>query len=357
MSKRSYVCLALAAALALSAPTSAPAFLQATQSEGVVGQNIGGVWLAVHQVMPEFRVRFDSEVGLPFKVGEISEELEVLTGGYLDGVEISEIINAKAASDHGVFKGDVITRINGRDITSQKDVEEVISTDVRAYLVTIRRPRLKFSDVALVKIKYEPKMGEEDGQSVIEGENIRVIFVDAELPFAKTVDRLRSKNELWAVSEAELKDLRAHWHELPRNERAPFSGGKHRVVDDAEFDSALRSDPNAKGADFALISTLEGNPLMGGGQRIAVYGFRGVDPDKLQGSYVQATIAAAPFPISLEFKGTFAFHKISEYSDAEVAHRKAEAQKKAAKEEDWDEIKLAPDVPSESPKKEPAKEE
>ena len=41
--------------------------------------------------MPEFRVRFEKDVGLPFTVGEISQDLDLLVGDYIEGVEIKDV--------------------------------------------------------------------------------------------------------------------------------------------------------------------------------------------------------------------------------------------------------------------------
>jgi len=58
---------------------------------------------------------------------------------------------------------------------------------------------------------------------------------------------------------------------------------------------------------------------------------------------VQATLANAPFPISLEFKGLFTMYKIADYSDAddEVRAEKAKGEEKKSDED----VKLAPDIP------------
>ena len=65
-------------------------------------------------------------------------------------------------------------------------------------------------------------------------------------------------------------------------------------LDDYELE--LRKDPNLESTEFAMISTMKGNPALGGGTTIAIYGFREVGSDKMSGSYVQSSMASAPCP-------------------------------------------------------------
>jgi hypothetical protein len=122
----------------------------------------------------------------------------------------------------------------------------------------------------------------------------------------------------------------------------------------------LRQDENLKGTLFAIISTLQGNPIAGGGGRsIAIYGFDKVDADRAGGTYVESTLATAPFPISIEFNGRFEMIKIGPFSNQDVEFRmvqtKAEGKKK--QEEESRKFELAPDVPADvppAPKEQPA---
>jgi hypothetical protein len=47
-----------ALSLVLAFPNPASAFFQNTKLEGTIGSDIGGVWLDMHHVMPEFRITY-----------------------------------------------------------------------------------------------------------------------------------------------------------------------------------------------------------------------------------------------------------------------------------------------------------
>ena len=58
----------------LASPLPAAAFFQSTKLEGTIGSDIGGVWLSVQQVMPEFRINYPKPAGgkaVPVEAGPI----------------------------------------------------------------------------------------------------------------------------------------------------------------------------------------------------------------------------------------------------------------------------------------------
>ena len=332
-------CLSIACA---AAPASA--FFQDTSVEGVIGHDLGGIWLVVDDVSPEFRVMLDREKqGVPFKVGPMSEAVAPLVGKYVGGVEIKEITNEEVASAYGVFKGDLVTKINNTVVTDQKSYDAALEEGTQSLLFSIRRPQLKYSEVRLVKIKYEPQVEESEGQTSVGSEKIRLQILDGTLPFADKLEKLRQERKLWSPKPEDLKELSEHWYEYEAPEKPTFVKGSHRIVAESEFDSSLREDDNIKGSSFAIVSDLQANPLRGGGQQIGVYGVRDVSPDKIRGVYVQATLASAPFPISLEFKGLFTMYKIADYSDKDAVYRASK--EKGEEKGSGEDVKLAPDIP------------
>jgi hypothetical protein len=121
----------------------------------------------------------------------------------------------------------------------------------------------------------------------------------------------------------------------------------------SDNDASLRQDDNLTDSSFAIVSTLKGNPLGGGGgQNIAIYGFEKVGSETASGTYVESTLATAPFPISIEFNGRFELTKLAPYSDKDVEFLTARAQADAKKSqaEESRKIELAPDVPADLPK-------
>jgi hypothetical protein len=90
---------------------------------------------------------------------------------------------------------------------------------------------------------------------------------------------------------------------------------------------------------------LKANPAVGGGVTIAIYGVREVAADKITGSFVESTMANAPFPISIDFNGSFVMHRLGDYSNKDVELRQAQKQASKPGQVPDEEVELAPDVP------------
>lgn len=338
---------ALAAAIFFLTPLpAANAFYQTTVTEGILGHNLDGVWFVEHHMMPEFRVRLEREkVGIPFEVGPIDLEQAAFTGQSVGGVQIAKITDSSVAASLGLFQGDLITQVNQDKLTDGvKSYQATLAKGTPALLLSVRRPKLKLNSVAVVKIRYQAKQAEVDGQSRIVEESVRWNYLDLKLPFADELEQARQKGAIWHISDAQFKDLRKNWWKIDPKDPPTFVKGEHRLVAPEAYDSSLRLDDNVKDALFALVTVETSNPLAGTpGRQISSYGFRRVTPDDVTGTYVQATLANAPFPISLQFKGVFRMRKLADYSDKDVARRTTAEKKQAVEEQE--NVKVAPDIP------------
>ena len=342
-------------------PAAVLAFFQKTAVEGTLGNDVGGVWLAIHHLMPSFRVRVDRdpEKGAPFTVGPISQDLAPALGSEAKGVAIKEFTDETASDKYGIFQGDVITKINTTDVTNEEDFAKAMKEVKDWFLVTVRRPQLRFSTARLIKIEYKAAEKEVEGVSELD-EKVDVRVGEGTLPFQDRIEAGRKENKFFVPTKEELAKLRDEWFKLTAPEKAIFVNGEHRVVAAGSYDESLRQDENLKGTQFAIISTLQGNPLAGGGGRsIAIYGFEKVEGGRAGGTYVESTLATAPFPISIEFNGRFEMIKIAPYSNKDVEFRMAQAQAEGKKkqEEESRKFDLAPDVPAAippAPKDQPA---
>ena len=340
------VAMVLAAVVALVAATPpAGAFLQRTTLKGTLGTDVGGVWLALYHVAPTFRVKIDRAADgvLPFSVGPVPEQLAPLAGKPPLGVVIKEFTNPGISAKYGIFEGDLVTKVNITVIKGQADYERALATVKKYALVLIRRPALGATRARLLKIKYSAREQEVDGRSVIADETVSLRAVHAVLPFKKELLARSRKHELWSPTEEDLLVLRTGWHKLPPPERATFVGGEYEVVSQAAYNAPQRKDEHLEDTLFAIIAKLKGHPLAGGGTNIGVYGVREVSTGRIAGSYVESTLASAPFPISIDFNGTFELLRLDDYSDKDLEYRKSRtvAEVKAKQSE----VKLAPDVP------------
>jgi hypothetical protein len=347
-------CLAVAA-LAGAAPAEA-AFFQKTSVEGIIGKDIGGVWLAVHQLMPMFRVRLDrgADRVAPFDVGPIGDEYAALFAGKPQGVVITKMADPTVSARIGVFEGDIVSKINTIPIVDAASYEKALATiDAKWFLATIKRTGMRYTTAKLVKIEYAAREGTlEDGTTGLAEEKIQIQFLDESLPFAGQLEKTRESHELFVPDDKTIAGLSAEWWKLPAPEKRAFVNGEHRVVAAVNYDSALREDDNLDDTSFAIVSQFQGNPMAGGGgKNIAVYGARDVGPKKITGTYVETTMAQAPFPISIEFTGSFTMTRIADFSNKDSEYRIQQARSEQ-KELESKEVPVAPDVPAVLPPKE-----
>lgn len=342
---KNIVILAAFAVLALMAPVAAEAFYQTTELEGTLGEDIGGIWVAEYHMAPTFRVRVDTveETKAPWKVSAIGKDLFALMGENPRGVTISDIPDSGITGKYGIFAGDVITKIN-TVFVDDVDAYNAALEDVKEwFLVTIRRPQLQTTKSTLVKIKYEANEVEENGVSTIGDEAVRLLVLLNELPYADAIEEARRARKLYPASKDEIDALRENWYDLPTPEMSPYLGGEHRIVAESDYDQSLRRDDSLRNTRFAIISQLKGNPLAGQvGQNIGIYGVLDIADGKITGTYVESTLASAPFPISIDFNGTFVLTRIDDYSDKDV---EALNKRRPAEPEQDDNVETAPDIP------------
>jgi hypothetical protein len=342
------VVISLTAAFSLAAPQRIAAFMQTTAVEGQIGVDLGGVWLALHYVAPTFRVSLDvdPEGPPPFVVGPVPGEQRLLVGHDGGTAVITEIKDEGIAGASGIFVGDMVIRANTDEIQSPEDFTKAFDAlEQKRLLLTLRRPSLAYATARLVKIHYSASHEEVDGTSVLASEIVRVTVGDQTLPFADDLEASRRTHKLFTPTPAQLESLKKNWFELPPAERDRFVGGEHRIVGADDYDLGLRQDESLRGTRFAIVSNLKGNPALGGGATIAIYGVREATADKITGSFVESTMANAPFPISIDFNGSFVMYRLGDYSNKDVEIRQAQKQASKPDQVPDEDVKLAPDVP------------
>ena len=325
---------------------TASAFVQKTSVRGTIGTDIGGVWLVLQDLAPSFRVRVDRVEGnavLPFKVAAPGPDARRLLGPAMRGVAISGFTDPRASGEYGIFEGDIITKVNAVQVRDLAGYREAIAGIKKYALVMIRRPGLASTRARLLKIRYRPIEGEIDGTSALVGEDIDVRIKDVVWPFAEQLATSARENELWTPAGTDIEQLAATWHELAAPERPTFVGGEFEVVASGAYDAIQRKDIELEDTVFAIVAKLAGNPVTGGGSNIGIYGVRKISGSEISGSYVEATLASAPFPISIDFNGTFRMIRLAEFSSKDVELEQA---KRAAKiKGEQAKVRVAPDIP------------
>lgn len=352
--------LLAASTLATSASVANAAFLQTTELKGHLGADIGGVWLAVHNMMPEFRIRYDRPEGAsspsdyaPFKVGPLSDELVKAFGKSLEGVMVTEISDQKFANEHGIFVGDIVLRFNQVAVTSPAEFQEGLEEAPKSIILTMRRRALMHSAARLLKVRYEVTEGREidptGAEVAVANERVNLIIFDVALPFDEEIEKARQEKALWSPTPEDLKKLSETWADLPEPKFRRYLRGTHEIVAAANYDSNLALDRNLFGTSMAMIMKLDGLGAGGqgaAGQLIDVYGLRSVAPDRMAGSVVSALVASAPFPISVEFKGAVTFYKVADYSDLDTQKGGGAGKAPGEGGDEFEGVELEPDVPA-----------
>ncbi|HEY2776085.1 MAG TPA: hypothetical protein VGK20_18740 [Candidatus Binatia bacterium] len=342
-----------ALAAALVCPVSSFAFYQETKLEGEVGSDIGGVWLSVQQVMPEFRISYPKPVAprppLPFSVGPIPADLEPLLGKGSAGVIVTGCSDEAFCRSNSILTGDVLLKINTNDITDVDSFHKVASGDLPpSILLSMRRPALKQTSARLMKIRYTGS-GKETAQGSELQEKLELRVLDVKLPFSDEIAKTYETHQTFAPSAAQLENLGKTWAELPTNAPPLLFKASHRAVAKDNFDEALSSDQALTKSRLAFVMDFEGNPTIGGGgggKLVDLYGIETIEPKSMDGNYISVAIANAPFPINIEFKGRFHMTRVADYSDKDDELRAKEEQAKPR--EDLSKYKTLPDVPAPS---------
>ncbi len=322
--------------------------MQTTTVEGRLGADLGGIWLALHYVAPTFRVSLDVDPAgpPPFKVGPVPADLTALVGEEPAAVAITEIIDEALAGTSGIFVGDLVVKANAEQIRSPEDFKKAFEgLEQKRLLLTVRRPSLAYVTARLLKIHYAATHEEVDGTTVLAAEVVRVSVGDQQLPFEAELESSRRTHKMYAPTAAQLESLEKNWFELPPPKKDIFVSGEHRVVGADDYDLGLRQDESLRGTRFAIVSNLKSNPAMGGGVTISIYGAREVTSDKIAGSFIESTMANAPFPISIDFNGSFVMHRLDAYSNKDLEFRQAQQAKAKGADQPDEQVELAPDVP------------
>jgi hypothetical protein len=335
-----------ALAITFLTSTPAPAFFQQTKLEGQIGTNIGGVWLSMQNVMPEFRISYqkpENGKAVPFTVEPIPAELAAIMGPKATGVAVAGCEHSTFCAENGIIAGDVVTRINSADIVDVPSFEKAIENLPQTILVSIRRPALRMTTARLLKIKYTNE-GKETPEGSESQEGLDIQVLDVALPFDDQIEQSRQKHTGFEPTPDQIETIRTKWFELPMAKPLRYITAEHRFVAKTNFDPALEADKTLANSKFALIMNMEGNPMSGGGKIIDLYGIESLSEKAMEGAYVTVTMASAPFPINIEFKGRFKMTRLADWSDEDDKLRSKNAANRKPT-EDLSKFKTLPDVP------------
>jgi hypothetical protein len=120
----------------------------------------------------------------------------------------------------------------------------------------------------------------------------------------ESLDAATERHEVWEPSLAQLQELRDAWATLTFD-KPPVAAVATTISHPDTLDDAIKNDPRVKDALFVVQTVADYHP---GGQRplkdVMILGARERMADGYSGSYTYATVAAAPFPITISHTGT-----------------------------------------------------
>ena len=129
-------------------------------------------------------------------------------------------------------------------------------------------------------------------------------------PLKDAVDKANAAGTSWQPSPDDLEQIRAAWDSLP-NEEAHIAHVTNELIGRDGFDDSLKSEARTKDATWVIRQRKDfdasGAPVL---REVAIYSALAKDDGGYTGNYDSATVAAAPFPIPITFKGSFQMYPL-----------------------------------------------
>jgi hypothetical protein len=132
------------------------------------------------------------------------------------------------------------------------------------------------------------------------------------LPSAQSdaLNQANAAGQPWKPSPADLAQIRAAWNDLPA-EDAHVAHVTNEIAARDGFDEDLKSEARTKDAMWVMRQRQDfdasGAPVM---RQVAVYSILTPSDGDFTGNFDSMTLASAPFPLPIPFKGTFRLYRL-----------------------------------------------
>jgi hypothetical protein len=151
------------------------------------------------------------------------------------------------------------------------------------------------------------EIAEKDGKPVLTHR-----FVSLPPPLKKAVEAANAAGKAWKPSPEELSQLRAAWDGLTPETLHAVKVANIITGRDG-LDDSLKGDERTKDALWVVQQRQDFDGSAGAAMRqVSVYAARAQAEGGYTGNFDTATIAAAPFPVPIAFKGTFQLYRVDE---------------------------------------------
>jgi len=126
-----------------------------------------------------------------------------------------------------------------------------------------------------------------------------------------SVDAAYNARQPWEPTPEQLNEVRDQWTTISPD-HPPVASYDTTITGSDAFDDVAKKEEKMK--DSLFIMQLVTNFVPGGGnpvKDVMVLGARDRLPEGYGGNYASATLAAAPFPVSVAFNGTFKLYRLT----------------------------------------------
>jgi hypothetical protein len=126
----------------------------------------------------------------------------------------------------------------------------------------------------------------------------------------EALDKANAAGRPWQPSSEDLAKIRAAWDTLPAEE-AHVAHVTNELIGRDGFDDNLKAEARTKDATWVMRQRKDfdasGAPVI---REVAIYSALAPSDGGFTGNYDSATVAAAPFPIPISFKGNFRLYRL-----------------------------------------------
>lgn len=113
----------------------------------------------------------------------------------------------------------------------------------------------------------------------------------------------------WEATPEDLHEIEEHWASLSTSPRGNYAGVEAKLIEAKEYPEEFERDAITKGSQYAF-SFNETFARQAVTRTYTVYAIRNREPDRLTGTFITSSTAAAPFPIPITLKGEFAAYRV-----------------------------------------------
>jgi hypothetical protein len=317
--RRQWRWMMTAAVLAFGIVTSqSHAFVESTDTEGELPSNISGVWLLVTHL----------EFTRPTPIPEA-------------GATPTPAPSPGAAAPIRYFN--VVTLMRFVHLPKEA-ADKIRAADKKQEEASVEKAKAMIAE----ELKKSPPVQTESGEvesdvKVLvpavsarrqpgDGDDVDAFLLDVAYPksIQDAIDKAQKAEKPWDPTDKDLAVFKSSWNHMKPSGRDEFSKIEWKITGSDKFDDNLRLDATTRDAKFVIVGNQELIPKPNVPKsNIVVYGVEQVKDETLAGKHTRAMMAAAPFPIPIEMRGTFKMYKIGDLPKA--SGEKVKAAKKSAK--------------------------